>query len=445
MTCFSAQEAVDFILARQLISTSFIDELGSDLGRFESGDEVISELVRNGRLTEYQESQLIAGQGEKLCFGPYRLIKPLGEGGMGEVFKAWQPRLDRFVALKFIHSEYLDGESNALRRFQRESHAIAELQHPNIIVLYDADEIDGVPFIAMEFVDGQSLSDLVGGKGPLGIKQACEYMRQAARGLQHAFERGFVHRDIKPSNLVVSQPKKRVIASSPNKPSLITRHDLKRKSDQHDSWSSDRVKILDMGLARLNDSLANKNGISTARTESGAVLGTPDFLAPEQARDASKVDIRADLYSLGCTFYFVLSGQVPFPGGTPLEKMIKHQCDLPTPLRTLRREISEPVVQIVQRLLAKKPEDRFQTPQELETALSNYLSNALPESDSPSARTGADITHGADADCTAFGDPPESGRGQHAKRSIDERRIVHRFAFRQHSGIVEDDDVRGPD
>lgn len=390
MRCSSAFEAVDFILARQLIPSTFVDELGNDLSRFESGEAVINELVRSGHLTDYQQSKLLAGDGDKLCFGPYRLVKPLGEGGMGEVFKAWQPRLDRFVALKFISSECMDDRSTAIARFQREAHAIAKLQHANIIVLYDAAEIDGVPYIAMEFVDGMSLTDLVCKNGSLTIRQACEYMRQTALGLQHAHECGFVHRDIKPSNIVVFQAKTKDIPtplpspspSLPKKLSLITMHDVKRKAEES-ALSLERIKILDMGLARLNDSLSNKDRVATALTEAGALLGTPDYLAPEQARNASAVDIRADLYSLGCTFYYVLSGQPPFPGGTPLEKMIKHQCDEPTPLRTLRRTLPESVARIVEKLMSKRPDDRFQKPVDLANALSKYLANAAAEPELP--------------------------------------------------------------
>jgi serine/threonine protein kinase len=377
MTSTSVHETVDFLVSRQLLPSTNAEDLDGLVDRSQSGEEVIKELVRAGQLTEYQQSQLLSGQGEKLCFGPYRLVKPLGEGGMGAVFKAWQPRLGRFVALKFIHASYLKERSTALIRFQRESHAIAQLRHPNIITLYDADEVDGVPFIAMEYVDGMSLSDMVRQTGPLWIKQACEYVRQAAQGLQHATELGFVHRDIKPSNIVVSQPKKNSVSASSSKSLLlITVRDVKRKSVLEGNWSLDRIKILDMGLARLNGSLTGGHGSLTPLTTAGAVLGTPDYLAPEQARNASAVDVRADLYSLGCTFYFVLTGRPPFPGGTPLEKMIRHQCDDPAPVESLRSDLPEAVARAVAKLLAKKPSDRFQSPAELATVLGSYLAGA---------------------------------------------------------------------
>lgn len=379
----SAQGISDFILARQLISNEFVEELGNDLSQFESAEAFINELVRRGHLSDYQQSQLLADQEDKLFFGQYRLVTPLGVGGMGEVFKAWQPRLDRYVALKFIHKEYLKAESNALGRFQREAHAITHLQHPNIIVLYDADEVDGVPFIALEFVDGFSLSDIVGRTGPLGFRQASEYIRQTALGLQHAFECGFVHRDIKPSNIVVCQSaSKKSNPRLPKKAMLLTRNDVKRASDTNSSWDLDRVKILDMGLARLSRTLSNGLGPDATLTESGSVLGTPDYLAPEQALNPSFVDTRADLYSLGCTFFFVLTGQTVFPGGTAVEKVLRHQCDDPPSIKSLRRDAPEIIVQIVQKLLAKLPDDRFQTPLELAKELAKFLNGSSADLES---------------------------------------------------------------
>ena len=385
MTWSSAQGLIDFILSRQLISNAFVEELGNELSRFDSAEALVDELVGRGYLSSYQHSQLLAKQEEKLFFGQYRLVAPLGVGGMGEVFKAWQPRLDRYVALKFIHKEYLNAESNALGRFQREAHAIGQMQHPNIIVLYDADEVDGVPFIALEFVDGLSLSDMVSRKGPLGVRQASEYIRQAALGLHHAYECGFVHRDIKPSNIVVCQTTKKSLPGMAKKTMLITRNELKRVWDGSANWELDRVKILDMGLARFNRSLASGLGPEATLTESGTVLGTPDYLAPEQARNPSNVDIRADLYSLGCTFYFVLSGRTPFPGGTAVEKVLRHQCDEPESIKKLRSELPDTIVQVVNKLLAKSPDERFQTPLDLAKELAKFVNGPSVDLEAPSS------------------------------------------------------------
>ena len=203
---------------------------------------------------------------------------------MGQVFKARNWKLGRIVALKLIRKERLDSP-DAIRRFQREVRAAAALSHPNIVLAYDADQIGGTHLLVMECIEGASdLAKLVKKNGPLPVAQACEYIRQAALGLQHAFERGLVHRDIKPANLLLTADGK-------------------------------TVKILDMGLARL-DQKAGDGEASSTMTQEGAVMGTPDYIAPEQAMESHTVDIRADLYSLGCTFYYLLTAKVPFPGGT---------------------------------------------------------------------------------------------------------------------------------
>ncbi len=367
-----SSEAVEFITAHEIIPHSFIEQLMSEGTEYESAESLTKEAVKRGWLTQYQQTQILSGKGEKLVFGPYRLVKPLGEGGMGMVFKAWHPRLDRFVALKFILPEHLQDHSKAISRFHREARAIAQLHHPNVVILYDADEIDGTPYIAMEFVDGISLLEMVGRNGPLGISQACEYTRQAALGLQHAFECNLVHRDIKPSNIIVSQKKGSASQPVVKKPTLVTIRDRDRVAGT--SGKSDVIKVLDMGLALLKDSLKESwKHIDPSLTDMGTPLGTPDFIAPEQVRDARNVDIRADLYSLGCTFYYVLTGHLPFPNGNRMEKMLMHQMDEPMPVTALRPHIPPAVADIVGKLMRKKPEDRFQTPEELADTLEEYL------------------------------------------------------------------------
>ena len=167
--------------------------------------QLCGELVQRGWLTPYQQAQLLSGNGEKLIIGSYRVQAPLGEGGMGMVFKAIQPKLDRVVALKVIRPQVLAARPEILSRFHREAKAIAQLNHPNVVILFDADEVNGTHFIAMEYVEGPTLEKMVRTQGPLSIRQACEYMRQSALGLQHAYEVGLVHRDIKPSNILVAQ------------------------------------------------------------------------------------------------------------------------------------------------------------------------------------------------------------------------------------------------
>jgi Leucine-rich repeat (LRR) protein/tRNA A-37 threonylcarbamoyl transferase component Bud32 len=293
--------------------------------------------------------------GRDLVLGSYILLERLGEGGMGQVFKARHCKLGRIVALKLIRKERLDNPAT-VKRFQREVRAAAALSHPNIVHAYDADEVNGTHILVMEFVEGATdLTQLVKKNGPLPVAQACEYIRQAALGLQHAHERGMVHRDIKPSNLLLA-------VSRPPQP----------VSRGRETASSGVIKILDMGLARLDHSAAADDK-STTMTQEGAVMGTPDYIAPEQARDSHQADIRADLYSLGCTLYFLLTGQVPFPGGSLTEKLIKHQLQEPAPVEQVRPDVPREVAAVVRKLMAKNREDRFQTPAEVAAALTGKL------------------------------------------------------------------------
>jgi serine/threonine protein kinase len=290
------------------------------------------ELVKQGMLTPYQVNEIFVGRGRGLLLGSYVLLEKVGEGGMGAVLKARNWKLGRTVALKLIRKDRLEN-SAAVQRFQREIRAAAHLDHPNIVHAIDADQVGDVHFFVMEHVDATDLSKLVKKHGPLSILQACDAIRQAALGLQHAFERGLVHRDIKPHNLLLT--------------------------------SDGVVKILDMGLARLS---ASEDSLSTL-TREGTVMGTIDYMAPEQALDAHHADTRADLYSLGCTFHYLLSGKVIFPGGTATEKLLKHQQQQPRPIEELRPETPPAVSAVIRKLLAKRPEERYQTPLELATTL----------------------------------------------------------------------------
>jgi eukaryotic-like serine/threonine-protein kinase len=306
-------------------------------------------LVEQGLLTHFQANQLFKGKGNDLLLGSYVLLELLGEGGMGAVYKARNWKLGQVVAVKLIRKERL-ANANAVKRFQREIRASAQLDHPNIVRALDADAVGGTHLLVMEHVaGGQDLHKLVRTEGRLPIEQACRFLQQAAMGLQHAFERGLVHRDIKPHNLLVSgESPTRSVSEGGQLPSLTLR-------------ACGNVKILDFGLARLGES----DDDSSVLTQEGSVMGTMDYLAPEQARDSHTADIRADLYSLGCTMYFLLTGQAPFPGGSVTEKMLKHQFNQPTPLLMLRPEVPEAVADIVDKLMAKRPEDRYQTPAEL--------------------------------------------------------------------------------
>jgi serine/threonine-protein kinase len=319
--------------------------------RFPDPQALGAELVRRGWLTEYQVSRLVNGKGAELILGQYVLLDPLGEGGMGEVFKARHHKLDRLVAVKLIRKDHL-GNPDAVRRFHREIQAVAQLSHPNIVAAYDADQSGDLHFLVMEYVEGTDLSRMVRQCGPLPIAHACEYIRQAALGLQHAFEKKMVHRDIKPANLLVSG------------------------AGSGGATSVGVLKISDLGLARWR---RNGNGESSSKelTREGAVLGTLDYVAPEQAADSHAVDIRADLYSLGCTFYLLLTGRVPFPGGEAIEKLYRHRFEEPPPLEQVRPETPAEVAAVVRKLMAKQAGDRYQTPAEAAAALAAVLQSGI--------------------------------------------------------------------
>ncbi|MCZ2340702.1 MAG: protein kinase [Bacteroidales bacterium] len=267
----------------------------------------------------------------------YKVLRPLGRGGMGAVFLAEHRAMGRTVALKTINPALLAGQETALLRFQQEVRAAASLNHPNIVQAYDADQAGNTHFLVMEYVDGMDLMTFLRRKGPLPIQHACLFVRQAALGLQHAHEKGMVHRDIKPQNLM-----------------------LTRKG---------QVKVLDFGLARFATGQATEAG-DEGLTNTGVVMGSADFIAPEQVRNAKHADIRADIYSLGCTLYTLLTGKTPFAGGeSVMDKMFRHLTDTPEPLEMLRSEVPAELVAIVARMMEKEPAKRYERPMDVVTAL----------------------------------------------------------------------------
>ena len=301
-------------------------------------------LLHRNRLTLYQLRKVLHGKSAELFVGPYVVTDKLGEGGMGKVYRARHARTGREVALKIVRSNLL-ANPTVRRRYEREVKAATLLQHPNIVSVFDADEVEGRVFLAMEFVDGIDLSRLIREHGVLPVPEACEYVRQAALGLHHAHEQGLVHRDIKPSNIIVS-------------------------GERHipDATGPAFVKILDMGLVREAGFDGGGDGAMDL-TRAGTVVGTPDYMSPEQAKDSRTVDRRSDLYSLGSAFYFLLTGKPPFHQGTAIEKLLKHQVDPPPPLQAARPDVPAALAVIVARLMAKAPEERYQTAAELAARL----------------------------------------------------------------------------
>jgi len=342
---------VDAVRQGRLLEGDQLEELVRVQARASDVRALAKQLIQKAWLTPFQVNQILQGQAASLAVGQYRLLERIGEGGMGQVFKARHHAMGRIVALKVIRKERL-GNEQAVKRFQREIQAASQLSHPNVVLAFDANAAGAVHYLAMEFVEGTDLTRLCREKGPLPVHDACDYIRQAALGLQYAHERGMVHRDIKPSNLLVTN------AAAPNSSAVIKRGAPARPL----------VKILDMGLARLQPHEQSDN--LTQLSVDGSVMGTPDFMAPEQAKNSHKVDHRADIYSLGCTFYYLLSGQPPFAGTSHLEKLLKHQMDDPPPIE--RSDIPEGVQLILKRMLAKRPEERFQTGDEVVAALAPF-------------------------------------------------------------------------
>jgi serine/threonine protein kinase len=330
----------DFVNALRplpLLSAAQLDDLAAQ-ARFPDAETLTRELVQRGWLTPFQVEQLLQDRGSHLALGPYVLLECLGEGGMGQVFKARHQLMERVVAVKLIRKERL-ADGQAVARFLREIKVVSQLSHPNIVTAHDAAQVGDTLLLAMEFVDGTDLARLVRESGPLPVPRACHYIRQAALGLQHAHERGLVHRDIKPHNLLVTQ----------TGPAM-----------------EGTVKILDMGLARLQQSGA---GVAASLTHEGTVMGTPHYMAPEQARDSRQVDTRSDIYSLGCTLYHLLTGRPPFAGETFAEILIKHLEDEPEPVANLRPDVPADVEAVLRRMMAKRVEERYQAPAEVAEAL----------------------------------------------------------------------------
>jgi WD40 repeat protein/serine/threonine protein kinase len=300
----------------------------------------------------------------------YRMLGFLGGGGMGRVFKAEHRLMERIVALKVLHRSLID-RPDLIERFRREVKAAARLDHPNIVRALDADQAGDSHFLVMEFVAGIGLDRLVTERGPLPIATACDYVRQAALGLQHAADRGMVHRDIKPGNLLVSSG---VVSANQTPDARLTTHYSPRTAHQ--------IKVVDFGLARF----VSDSRPGSALTHPGTVVGTPDYMAPEQALEPSRADTRADIYSLGCTLYYLLSGRVLFPRGSTLQKLMAHQEQRPQPVTRHRPEVPPELAAILEKMLEKDPRRRYQTPRQVADALAPFAQPDRPPVATPRRR-----------------------------------------------------------
>ncbi len=301
-------------------------------------DEVQRRLVAENLISAWQGERLLEGKYRGFFLGRYKLLGQLGSGGMSTVYLGEHVLMQRRVAIKVLPQTRVK-DTSYLARFHREARAAASLDHPNIVRAYDVDNDGDTHYLVMEFVDGRDLQQMVKQGGPLDYAIAAEYIRQAAEGLGHAHCNGLIHRDVKPANLLVDQ--------------------------------KNVVKVLDLGLARFTDD--DRASLTVQYDEN--VLGTADYLAPEQAIDSHGADARADIYSLGCAFYFLLTGHPPFPDGTLPQRLMAHQKQQPPSIAKERPDAPADLVEICMKMMAKKPADRYPSMDEVAQALRRWLAD----------------------------------------------------------------------
>ena len=328
------------IFLSQLSSSGIVPEeklkvVVSKKASFADGEALARDMIKSRLLTKYQAEQILGGKGKSLTMGKYQLLEKVGAGGMGQVYKAFHASTERIVAIKVILGK---GKINpeVVKRFEREVKAAAKLVHANIITVFDADQADGRIFMVMEYIKGDDLGGILRKKGQLSVSEVVDYILQAAKGLKYAHDQGVIHRDIKPGNILVD--------------------------------SSGNVKIVDMGLAKL-ESKTDEESISML-TASASIMGTVDFMSPEQGFSSKNVDARADIYSLGATLFFLLARKVMFPGDSAFEKLLAHR-ESPIPSLSNSRAGITPDLEIVfTKMVAKKVEDRYASMAEVISALS---------------------------------------------------------------------------
>jgi CheY-like chemotaxis protein len=329
----SRQEFLQHLAASQLLSDAELERLAADANA--DAIQLANQLANSGKLTNFQIDAVSEGRPHDLRVGNYDILDRLGAGGMGTVFKARHRRMKRIVALKVL-SAALCKDAAFVQRFQREVETVARLGHPNVVMAYDADEAEVGHFLVMEFVNGRDLASLVEKTGPLPVAQAIDCMLQAARGLAYAHSQGIIHRDVKPHNLLRD--------------------------------AAGAVKVTDLGLARLSGGPGDASGVA-GLTQAGGVLGTVDYMPPEQAVDSTTIDARADIYSLGATLHYLLIGRPPFTGASLMAILLKHREAAIPSLTALRPDVPTELDNLFNRMMAKSPTDRFATMTEVVTAL----------------------------------------------------------------------------
>jgi serine/threonine-protein kinase len=345
MAKVKADSFVDFVRRSELVDKDRLTQTLADLEQrlgtaaLANPQTVASHLRETGLLTRWQCDKLLEGRHKGFLLGKYKLLDHLGTGGMSAVYLAEHINMHRRVAIKVLPTQRVH-DSSYLARFYREARAAASLDHPNIVRAYDVDNQGDTHYLVMEYVQGQDMQRLVKAQGALPFEVAADYIRQGSDGLAHAHKMGLIHRDIKPANLLID-------------PQGV-------------------VKLLDLGLARFADD--TQASLTIAHDEN--VLGTVDYLAPEQAVNSHRVDTRADIYSLGCTLYFALTGHPPFPEGTLPQRLMKHQTAEPTSIAKERPGAPAELVAICQRMMAKSADKRYQTAGEVAEALANWFSKS---------------------------------------------------------------------
>ena len=336
-TITTADQFANVLKVERLLTPKQLDALDTDvLPSIPDLSPFAAELTRRGWLTAFQVDEILKGQGKNLAVGGYVLTEQLGQGAFGRVYKAKQLLQGKEVAIKVIRPD-LTKDEGAVARFRREIRLASALAHPNVATVFTADEENGQLYMVMELCAGENLDAVVQARHPIPCNEVCDWVAQAAAGLQHVYEKGLIHRDIKPANLMITPT---------------------------------GVKILDLGLARV---VSTDAAMSSANLTGGGVVGTPHYISPEQANGETDIDIRSDLYNLGGAMYHMLAGQPPYHGQNSAKVFISQIMHPPKPITDHRPDVPAEVAAVVHKLLAKAPADRYQTPAELLDAL-----NQLP-------------------------------------------------------------------